>query len=152
MITLLSPTTGRTVNMANVPDPVFAEKMLGDGIAIEPSLGEIRAPIDGVVKALFPTGHAVGILTADGVEILIHIGIESVKYPELFEAVVTQGKEVKAGDLLIRFDLEGLRQKAASSITPMVITVLPEGMTMQSGPAAQSVKAGVDSIITLQAG
>jgi glucose-specific phosphotransferase system IIA component len=141
-----APLSGRTVPIEQVPDPVFAEKMMGEGIAIDPAVGEVRAPVDGRVEALFPTGHAVGIRTPDGVEILVHVGIESVSLTGLFQPAVSVGSEVKAGDLLIRFDLEGLRQKAVSPLTPVVVSALPDGLRLEFEPPGRDVTAGVETL------
>lgn len=141
-----APVSGRTVPIEEVPDPVFAEKMMGEGIAIDPTGGEVRAPVDGRVEALFPTGHAVGIRTREGLEILVHVGIESASLPDLFQPVVSVGSEVRAGDLLIRFDLAGLRRRAASPLTPVVITALPEGLQVAWEPPGRVVAAGAEPL------
>ncbi|MGE5674738.1 MAG: PTS glucose transporter subunit IIA [Mycobacterium leprae] len=144
---LLSPLTGRTLPLTDVPDPVFAEGMMGDGIAIEPSAGEVRAPIAGTVAVLFPTGHAVALQSADGVEVLIHVGLESVATTGIFTPVVAVGDVVEAGDLLVKFDLKRLRRDAASPISPVVITGLPEGFALEPATAGQTVEAGRDALL-----
>lgn len=120
---IVSPLTGNVRSLENVPDPVFAQKMMGDGLAIEPTDGIVVSPIHGEVVQVFPTKHAVGLRSDQGLEILIHVGIDTVHMQgEGFEAYVKAGDRVKAGDLLLSFDLTLVQQKAKSSLTPVVIT------------------------------
>lgn len=120
---IVSPLTGNVRSLENVPDPVFAQKMMGDGFAIEPTDGVVVSPIHGEVVQVFPTKHAVGLRSDQGLEILIHVGIDTVHMQgEGFEAYVKVGDRVKAGDLLLSFDLTLVQQKAKSSLTPVVIT------------------------------
>lgn len=120
---LFSPINGEILKLSEVPDPTFAQKMLGDGIAFRPEKGKILAPADAEIVNLFDTKHAVGLKTESGVEILIHIGLDTVQMGgEGFEAFVEQGDSVKAGDKLIEVNLDLVEEKAESIITPMVIT------------------------------
>jgi len=120
---LISPITGTIVQLEDVPDEVFSQKMLGDGIAIEPTEGVVVAPISGEVVQFFPTKHAIGIQAKSGLEVLIHIGMDTVELNgEGFQGHVQQGDTVSAGDQLVTFDLEFVREKAKSIITPVVIT------------------------------
>jgi len=122
-IELKSYVTGTIVKIEDVPDPVFAEKMMGDGIAILPTEGKITSPVNGEIASVFPTKHAIGIKTANGVEILIHIGLETVSMNgEGFTVHVTEGKKVKVGDALITVDLDMVKKRAKSTVIPMVIT------------------------------
>lgn len=122
-IELKSPVKGRVIDIKDVPDEVFASGMLGSGIAIDPTEGFVYSPCDCEIVNMFPTKHAVGIKTKEGLEILIHIGIDTVEMKgEGFDAFVNIGDKVKAGDKLITFDLELVKSKAKSPITPMVIT------------------------------
>jgi PTS system glucose-specific IIA component len=122
-IDIYAPISGKVLSLEEVPDPVFSEKMMGDGMAIEPSDGKVVAPIDGDIIQIFPTKHAVGIKAANGAEILIHIGLETVSMKgEGFESHVSQGDKVKKGDLLVTFDLNLVREKANSTITPVILT------------------------------
>lgn len=117
-----APLSGRVAALAEVPDPVFAGKMLGDGLAIEPVSGEVRAPFDGEVVSLFPTGHAVGLLARSGLECLIHIGVDTVALGgEGFQAQVRQGDRIKRGQVLIQVDLDRLRQAGKATITPVMV-------------------------------
>lgn len=114
---------GETVSLGDVPDQVFSEKMMGEGFAIIPSEGKVVAPADGEIVSIFPTKHAIGFMSAGGTEILIHVGIDTVKLNgEGFEAHVTSGQAVKQGELLLTFDLDYIKQHAASAITPVIFT------------------------------
>ncbi|MED0687129.1 PTS glucose transporter subunit IIA [Anoxybacillus ayderensis] len=120
---IVSPLTGNVRSLENVPDPVFAQKMMGDGFAIEPTDGVVVSPIHGEVVQVFPTKHAVGLRSDEGLEILIHVGVDTVHmHGEGFEAYVKAGDRVKSGDLLLSFDLALVQQKAKSPLTPVVIT------------------------------
>jgi glucose-specific phosphotransferase system IIA component len=123
-IVLKSPLTGKVLHISKTPDDVFAEKMLGDGVAIEPTEGVVYSPVDGEITQIFlPSKHALGITSKDGLEILIHIGLETVKMNgEGFEALIKQGDKVKEGQELIRFDIRKIKEKAKSTITPVLIT------------------------------
>jgi sugar PTS system EIIA component len=120
---LLAPLSGRAIQLEEVPDPTFAQKMLGDGIAFEPTEGKMFSPVNGKVIQVFPTKHAIGLESETGLEILIHVGLETVNLKgEGFDTKVKPGDKVKAGDLLLTFDLEFIQTNAASIITPCVIT------------------------------
>lgn len=124
---VVSPLSGRLVPLSEVPDPTFAEKVMGDGIAIEPDSGLVVAPFDGKVTHFFRTSHAVGLVSETGIEILIHVGIDTVKLNgEGFKALAQTDQVVKAGQPLLEFDLERVRGKAKSLITPVVITNLDQ--------------------------
>ena len=104
---IIAPLTGRIVKLEEVPDKVFAEKIMGDGFAIEPKDNIVVAPVDGEIAILFPTKHAIGMVTAEGLELLIHVGIDTVKLNgEGFKAFVKQGDKVKAGDKLLEVDFK----------------------------------------------
>jgi PTS system glucose-specific IIA component len=122
-VRFLAPISGRVLPLEEVPDPVFAQKMAGDGIAIEPTEGLLVAPVSGKVGVLFPTFHAISLMNETGLEMLIHIGIDTVKMNgEGFQPFVQVGDEVKAGDPLIRFDLDKIREFGLSPITPVIVT------------------------------
>src|SRR5690554_5542662 len=100
-----APVNGEIVDITDAPDPTFAEKLLGEGIAIEPSDGEFVSPVNGEIINIFPTKHAIGILSEAGVEYLIHIGIDTVSLDgEGFTAHIKQGDKVKVGDPLVSVD------------------------------------------------
>lgn len=122
------PLAGRVLPLAEVPDPVFSGKMMGDGFAIDPDVTSgavVRAPFTGEVVTLFPTGHAVGLRAENGLEVLVHIGIDTVRLNgQGFTRLVTQGDRVTAGQPLIRVDLAGIRERVPSLVTPVVFTNL----------------------------
>ena len=120
---LQSPLTGALVALSDVPDEVFASGLLGKGIAVNPSVGQVIAPADGEVTTLFPTGHAIGIKTNKGAEILIHIGMDTVKMNgDGFKTHVQQGDKIKQGQLLIEFDIDKIKKTGYPVITPVLVT------------------------------
>ncbi|EGQ3930094.1 glucose-specific PTS transporter subunit IIBC [Staphylococcus pseudintermedius] len=126
-VTIVAPCDGEVIPLSEVPDQVFSGGMMGDGVGFIPRQSEIVAPFHGKVKALFPTKHAIGIESTDGVELLIHIGIDTVKLNgEGFESFVKVGDGVAEGQLLMKVDLEYLQQHAPSIVTPMIVTNLGE--------------------------
>lgn len=126
-VTIVAPCDGEVITLSELPDQVFSGGMMGDGVGFIPRQSEIVAPFHGKVKALFPTKHAIGIESTDGVELLIHIGIDTVKLNgEGFESFVKVGDEVAEGQLLMKVDLEYLQQHAPSIVTPMIVTNLGE--------------------------
>ncbi|MDG5786651.1 glucose-specific PTS transporter subunit IIBC [Evansella sp. AB-P1] len=123
------PMAGEIKPITEVPDQMFAEKMMGDGFAIDPidSNGKVVSPVDGTIVNLFPTKHAIGLQTDDGKEILVHVGIDTVNLKgEGFEALVSQGDKVEKGQPLLQVDLTSVRSKAPSVMTPIVFTNLAE--------------------------
>ncbi len=121
-ITLYSPAKGTLVDITKVSDETFAQKILGDGIAILPSDGKICSPCSGTVDNTFETGHAVSIVSDDGTEILIHAGIDTVRLKgEHFNVVKQTGDKVKAGDLLVEMDLSPIKEKGFDTTVVMVI-------------------------------
>lgn len=120
---LASPLEGSIIPLEQVEDQVFSSGALGKGIAIEPKIGELHAPADGVITTLFPTGHAVGLTTTDGIEILMHIGMDTVEMDGAgFEVFVQQEQEVKKGELLVKFDINAIKDAGYLVVTPVVIT------------------------------
>ena len=149
-ISLLAPVSGELVQLEDVPDPVFSEKMMGEGIAINPAEGVAVSPIDGKIMQVFPTKHAVGIQAENGAEILIHIGLETVSLDgEGFTSHISEGDKVKQGDKLISFDLNIIGTKAKSTLIPIIIT---NSADMRSVKPADSKKvaAGEDEILTVE--
>ncbi|WP_207369342.1 PTS sugar transporter subunit IIA [Heyndrickxia coagulans] len=147
---LVAPMSGKVVQIEDVPDEVFSQKMIGDGIAIEPDEGVVVSPVDGEIVQFFPTKHAVGLKTKSGLEILIHIGMETVALNgEGFEGFVQQGDRVKAGDKLVSFDLEQIRERAESIISPVVITNFDAVDTLTK-TAETSAKRGESVLLTVK--
>lgn len=121
-ITLYSHLNGTVVSLENVEDDVFSQKILGDGIAVEPSEGKLYAPCDGEISSVFDTKHAVNLISDDGAEILLHIGIDTVKLNgKHFESHVSDGQKVKKGDLLISFDIDAIKADGYKVTTPLII-------------------------------
>jgi PTS system beta-glucosides-specific IIC component len=120
--TLCAPMAGKAVAITEVPDPTFAEGMLGNGIAIIPAEGKVYAPCDATVDMMFPTGHAVSLIADFGAEILIHVGLETVGLEgKPFTVHVNSGDKVKKGDLMIEVDLEAVKAAGLNTITPVLV-------------------------------
>ncbi|WP_440116432.1 beta-glucoside-specific PTS transporter subunit IIABC [Paenibacillus sp. QZ-Y1] len=121
---IYSPLTGKTVALSTINDPAFSTGAMGKGLAIVPEIGEVVAPVDGVVTSLFPTGHAIGLTTNAGTEILIHIGINTVALKgKHFSPVVQEGDIVRQGDLLIQFELDKIKEAGYETVTPVIVTL-----------------------------
>jgi len=141
-ITICSPLSGWITPLPELPDPVFAEKMLGDGIAIDPAEGRLVAPVDGVVSTVHSAKHAVTIDADGGAVLLLHIGLETVALAgEGFTTHVAPGQRVATGDLLVTFDLDAVARRARSLVTPLVITN-GEAFEIMSFSPAGPVSAG----------
>lgn len=124
----VSPMDGKIINLTEILDPVFSEKMMGDGFAIEPLNGEVVSPVNGTIEVVFPTKHAIGITANNGREILVHFGLDTVTLNgEGLEALVAKGDKVKAGQPILRVDIEAIKNKVPSLITPIIFTNLKEG-------------------------
>lgn len=122
-IILQSPFQGALFPLSEVPDPVFASEAIGKGVAIIPVEGLLYAPISGVVSTVFPTGHAIGLRSDDGVEILIHIGIDTVQLDgKYFETLVEEGQQIGQGELIGRFDIQEITASGFNIITPVIVT------------------------------
>ncbi|MCA1029762.1 glucose-specific PTS transporter subunit IIBC [Bacillus timonensis] len=128
----VSPLKGELFPITEVPDKVFSGKMMGDGFAVLPTEGTVVSPVDGKIVNLFPTKHAIGIESTTGTEILIHVGIDTVNLKgEGFEALVSQGDNVKKGQPLLNIDLDYVKANAPSLMTPIVFTNLKEGQSVR---------------------
>ncbi len=120
---LASPLKGRVIPLSEVPDETFASGVLGDGVGIQPAEGKVYAPFDCTVAAVFDTKHAIGLETPDGVELLIHIGMDTVKLNgEPFTVYVEAGETVKAGGLLAAFDMDKIKAAGLDTVTPVIVT------------------------------
>lgn len=147
-IVMYSHLSGTVVNIENVEDDVFSQKILGDGIAVEPSEGKLYAPCDGKIDSIFDTKHAVNILSTDGTEVLLHIGIDTVKLGgKHFEAHVSDGQEIKKGDLLITFDIDAIKAEGYKVTTPLIIGNTDEYSAIM--PAAQGNISAGDEILKI---
>ncbi|WP_196029761.1 beta-glucoside-specific PTS transporter subunit IIABC [Longicatena caecimuris] len=117
------PIEGKVVSLTEVKDPAFAQGILGKGLAIEPTKGEVVSPVNGTITTLFPTYHAIGITSDTGVEVLIHVGMDTVQLEgKFFTPLIKQGEHVTAGQKLLNFDMEAIQQAGYSLITPIIIT------------------------------
>jgi len=122
-INLMMPIEGQVIKIEAVPDPAFSQKMLGDGFAIKPSKGKVYSPVRGKIVQRFPTNHAIGIESTEGLEILIHFGINTVELKgKGFKNHVDVGDVVEAGALLLEVDLDYVKNQGKSLITPIVFT------------------------------
>ena len=147
-IKLVSPITGKTIDLSAVPDPVFSQKLAGDGIAIDPTGDVIVAPADGELTLVFKTMHAFAITLSNGAELLIHIGIDTVSLNgEGFEQLVEAGTTVKAGTPIIKIDRDFILSKGISLITPLLITNMDIVKELKVN-VDNSVTAGKDEVIT----
>lgn len=116
------PIEGEVVSIKEVNDPTFSQEILGKGIAIKPKNGRVVSPVDGEIAMVFETKHALSLITDEGVEILIHIGLDTVNLKgENFTSYVNSGEKVKAGQLLVEFDMDKIKDAGYDTITPMVI-------------------------------
>ena len=148
-MSILAPLSGQAVPLEQVPDDVFSQKILGDGIAIIPSDGKIYAPVTGEISNVMDTLHAYGFTSEDGLELLVHVGLDSVALKgEGFVSHVKTGDKVKAGQLVAEVDLKLLESKGVPTITPVLICEGAEEMSMTK--AAGAVRAGRDAAITLE--
>jgi sugar PTS system EIIA component len=122
-IDVLAPLDGTVVELESVPDEVFAQKMVGDGLAIDPSGAVAVAPVSGTLVKLFPGGHAFGIATSDGVELIVHLGLDTIELKgEGFENLAVEGQVVSAGTPVVRFDRAVIERMGKVMLSPVVST------------------------------
>lgn len=149
-ISINNPISGEILNISQVPDEAFASKLLGDGFAIDPYDNKVYSPFDGIVKVLFKTKHAIAIENQQGIEILVHIGIETVKLNgEGFISYVSQGEKVKRDQLLLSFDKEIIKNKTKSLISPIIFTTKEkiEEIKIDYGKKEEGKKVAIIKII-----
>ncbi|MDE6935307.1 MAG: PTS glucose transporter subunit IIA, partial [Oscillospiraceae bacterium] len=121
--TIVSPVVGEAVALNSIQDQVFSTGTLGQGIAIEPSVGEVHAPCDGTISTFFDTGHAFGIVADTGAEFLIHVGMDTIKLGgKGFTPLVKEGDRVKKGQLLLKFDIDYIKSQGLPVTTPVVVS------------------------------
>ena len=148
-IILYSHMNGTAVKLEDVEDEVFSQKILGEGAAVEPSEGKLYAPCDGKIDSVFDTKHAVNMVSIEGVEILLHIGIDTVKLGgQYFEAHVSDGQEVKKGDLLISFDMDKIKAAGYKVTTPLIIGNTDDYASVE--PVAQNSVSAGDMILKIK--
>jgi sugar PTS system EIIA component len=149
---LFAPVTGEIIPLEEVPDPVFNQKMMGEGIAIIPAEGNVVAPVNGTIIQIASTKHAVGLRAEDGSEILIHVGLETVSLKgEGFKVAVEMGEKVTVGQLLLEVDWDYIRTHAKSTVVPMVITNSSEGKKQFEITSEKTGVAGKTVVVTVAA-
>ncbi|MDH2998878.1 PTS glucose transporter subunit IIA [Pasteurellaceae bacterium LFhippo2] len=147
-VKIYAPISGEIVNIEDVPDVVFSEKIVGDGIAIRPAGDLIVAPVNGTIGKIFETNHAFSIESDEGVELFVHFGIDTVELKgEGFTRLAEEGQKVKVGEPVIKFDLEVLEPKAKSVLTPVVISNMDEISNLQK--LSGEVVKGESVVLTL---
>lgn len=143
-----APIEGEAIELSKVSDPTFGEEILGKGVAIIPSVGKVVAPIDGTIDMVFDTKHAISMRSENGIEILIHVGLDTVTLKgEPFEAHVAAGDKVKAGDLLLDFDIEAIKAAGLDTVAPIVICNTSDYSDIQA-MAGKAVKP-LDEVLTV---
>ncbi|MNO58668.1 PTS system glucose-specific EIICBA component [compost metagenome] len=144
------PANGELMDITKVPDPVFSEKMTGDGFAVLPHDGTIVSPVYGKVFNVFPSKHAVGIMSDGGKEVLVHIGVNTVKLKgQGFKVLVNEGDLVSAGQPIMEVDLAYVKEHAPSIISPIIFSNLPEGAVVELKKSGD-LKSGEGNIITIK--
>ncbi|MFD0697211.1 glucose PTS transporter subunit IIA [Paenibacillus sp. GCM10027628] len=144
-----SPMQGRMIPIEEVPDRIFASRLVGNGVAFFPEKGELVSPVSGIIMHIYPTMHALGILTDEGLEVLLHIGIDTASLPgKCFTAVVKEGDRVEPGQLLVKFNLNKVKKFASSLATPMIITN-PDLVKSWSFAPFKAVKKGQGSVMSV---
>lgn len=148
--TLVAPVTGKAIPLSEVPDPVFAEKLAGDGMAIIAEGDTVVAPADGELTLIFKTKHAFAMTLDNGLELLVHIGLETVSLDgEGFEQLVEQGTKVKAGTPIIKFNREFIKSKGLSLATPVLITNVDAAKKI-SPVESGNVEAGKSVVVNFE--
>ena len=146
-ISVLAPLDGMVVELENVPDEVFAQKMVGDGVAIDPSGSVAVAPVAGKLVKLFPGGHAFGIAAENGVELIVHIGLDTIELKGAgFENIAVEGQDIQAGAPVVRFDRAAIEYRGKVVISPVVST----GAGIITRRAGGMVRSGQDVLFVLE--
>lgn len=147
---LVAPVSGRVINLSDVPEAIFAEKLIGEGTAIEPSDNLVVSPASGYIKMIFKTNHGFAVSLESGIEVLVHIGLDTVSLQgEGFERLVEEGEEVRAGQPIIRMDMEKIKGKGCNLITPIII-VNSEKIKDIEYTSHENVICGVDNVLSLR--
>lgn len=149
-VEIVAPINGNVIELNQVPDKVFAEKLVGDGAAIDSTGDVIKAPVDGTLTLIFKTNHAFAITTKQGIELLIHIGLDTVELNgDGFERIAEEGSTVKAGDPIIKIDRDFITGKGISLITPVLVTNMDVVDSIKI-KKRDGVAAGKDSIFSVK--
>lgn len=142
---IYAPVEGELVDLTTIKDEVFSSLAMGNGVAIRPVKGEVKAPFDGIITTFFPTGHAIGMEADNGAEVLIHVGMDTVSLDgEGFVPQVKEGDRVKKGQLLLKFDMDVIKAHGLETITPVVLTNTDD---LQSVSPVKSGKATEKDVI-----
>lgn len=150
---LSAPVDGKIIDLSEVPDEVFANKIAGDGVAIKPNGNIIVAPADGMLSLIFNTNHAFGMTLESGAEVMVHIGIDTVELDgKGFKRLAKEGTKVKMGDPIIEVDRNFIEGKGYSLITPMIITNLDIIKSIEYNNLNSNVKAVKDMVVYYKIG
>lgn len=148
-VKVLAPFSGRVTPLEEVPDPVFSEKMLGDGLAVDPTEGIGVAPVTGKLAVFHSAGHAFAVQATDEVSVLVHVGLDTVQMKgEGFTRLAEVGDEVVAGQEIVRFDLAAIGSAGYSPLSPVILPDLPDGYQVEK-TIAPTVRAGQDVLLTV---
>ncbi|MGY4113201.1 glucose-specific PTS transporter subunit IIBC [Aeribacillus sp. SP014] len=151
-ISVVAPLSGKVVALEEVPDEVFSQKMMGDGIAVQPTSGDVYSPVDGEIVDVFPTKHAITLRSDEGAELLIHLGLETVNLKgEGFEIKVSPKDKIKKGDLIAQFAIDQIGQKGYNTITPIIL-LNGDQFKIDHSSYPSSVVGGKDVLIKAQKG
>ena len=149
VIEIFAPAAGKLVPLSEVSDPTFSEGILGQGAAVIPTGNQFFSPVDGTVNTVFPTGHPAALTSSDGVEVLLHIGLDTVKLNgKHFTIHVEEGQQIKKGDLLLEADLEQIKAAGYDTITPVIVCNTEEFAEIAMAEV-QAVEAG-DVVLNLK--
>ncbi|MFE5654460.1 PTS glucose transporter subunit IIA [Streptomyces cyaneofuscatus] len=149
-VDVFAPVSGEIVALEDVPDVTFAEKLVGDGVAIRPTDSWLRAPVDGVIGKIWETNHAFTIESDEGLEVLVHFGIDTVELKgEGFRRVAREGERVGRGTIVIELDLPLLEERAKSTLTPVVISNMERvtGLTKSAGDVTAARSTILQAVI-----
>ena len=146
-ISIFAPMTGSVVDLSQVPDPIYAERMMGDGVAIVPEDGTMFSPVNGYVSVVAEDKHAFGFTTDDGLEILVHLGVDSKMQKDCCAVHVKVNDRVQAGDMIAEFNLAELKKRDINTITPIIICGGLEGKKIE--PASGHIQAGSGAVMTV---
>ncbi len=146
-ISIFAPLTGKVMDLEQVPDPVYSERMMGDGVAIMPEDGTMFSPVSGYVTVVAEDKHAFGFTTDDGLEILVHMGVDGGFQADCCAIYIKVNDRVQAGDMIAEFNLEKLKERGINPITPIIICGGLDGKKIE--PASGDIKAGSGAVLTV---
>lgn len=145
---LIAPVSGKTIALGQVPDPIFSEKLTGDGLAILANSAKVVAPCDGEITLFFETKHAFAITTEDGVQILVHVGLDTILLEGVgIKALHKRGDHVKAGTPILELDLEFLKRRRINLISPVLVVNCDKVAELRPHKSGDAVEAGEDCVL-----